>query len=114
MARFLEGHAAESIAWLEKKQSREHLARRPGYWLRVGVIAPLTFAGIFLYRGTGLRDLIQMVSKLAVDENAAAGLSAVIPFSQASTILSAAPLSYLCGAVFAAIVDCLRGLNILL
>jgi hypothetical protein len=113
MARFLEGHAAESIAWLEKKQRREHLVRRPGYWIRVGFVMPLTFAGIFLYRGTGLRDLLNMISALG-DREGISSLSEVIPFSEAGTVLKGAPLSYLCGAVFAAIVDCLRGFNILL
>lgn len=115
MARFLEGHAAESIAWLEKKQNREHLIKRPGYWLRVGIIAPLTFGGILLYRGTGLRDLMQLISQLSSDEgNQGLGLSSVIPFNQADTVFKAAPLSYFCGALFAAVVDFLRELNILL
>lgn len=115
MARFLEGHAAESIAWLEKKQNREHLIKRPGYWLRVGIVAPLTFGGILLYRGTGLRDLLQTIAQLsAPGESSGLGLSSVIPFSQADTVFKAAPISYLCGAVFAAVVDCLRGFNFLL
>jgi hypothetical protein len=114
MARFLEGQAAESIAWLEKKESRENLVRRPGYWIRAGVIAPLTLGGIFLYRGTGLRDLLRSLEQLSTDARAVSGLSAVIPFTDASRVLGTAPVSYFCGAVFAAVVDCLRSMNILL
>ena len=90
MARFLEGRAAESIAWLEKKQRREDLRRRPGYWFRVGVIAPMTLTGIFLYRGTGLRDLMTMLSALREQGEASGMLHVTVlsPPHQISSFLS--------------------------
>ena len=114
MARFLEGQAAESIAWLEMRQNKNHLIRRPGYWLRAGFIAPLTLAGILFYRGTGLRDFLHTLSELTRSSEAASALAAVVPFTDASKVLGTAPVSYVCGAVFAAMVDFLRSLNILL
>ena len=116
MARFLEGQAAESIAWLEKKQSKGHLVRKPGYWVRAGIIAPLTLGGIFMYRGTGLRDLLRQCNQILNDAKGFSdvGSCTVIPFSEASKVLGTAPVSYFCGAVFAATVDFLRSLNVLL
>ena len=116
MARFLEGQAVESIAWLEKKQSVGHLVRKPGYWVRASIIAPLTLGGIFMYRGTGLRDLLRQCNQILCDAKGLSdvGSCTVIPFNEASKVLGTAPVSYFCGAVFAATVDFFRSLNVLL
>jgi hypothetical protein len=71
MARFLEGYESDSIVWLDKKQGKNDIIKKPGYWFRVGVIAPMTLIGIFLYRGTGVKELLHTLSKLTAQQRMA-------------------------------------------
>ena len=80
------------------------------------ILIPLTLGGIFMYRGTGLRDLLRQCNQILSDAKGISdvGSCTVIPFNEASKVLGTAPVSYFCGAVFAATVDFFRSLNVLL
>jgi hypothetical protein len=108
----LTGYESDSIVWLDKKQGKNDIIKRPGYWLRVGVIAPITLIGIFLYRGTGIKQLLQTIGKLTTDS--VRDSSSIIPYSDAAKEFGAQPLKYFCGTVFAGIVSILKEMKILL
>lgn len=114
MARFLEGYESDSIVWLDKKQGKNDIIKKPGYWFRVGVIAPMTLIGIFLYRGTGVKELLQTICKLTAESVRDGDGSGIIPFSDAAKVLGAQPFKYFCGTIFAGIVSFLKEIKILL
>ncbi len=118
MARFLQGGHVEAIAWLEKSQGaaevRQALAMsvrgRRAHWIRVGVIAPISLAALMFYRGSGLRGLLA-----GGGDGGRAVAAAVVQFRDAATVVSSnGGLQYVLGAVYAAVVDSLRAVNVLL
>ena len=86
----------ESIAWLETPKHAQELSMirqalsmsvrgRRAHWIRVGIIAPISLAGIMLYRGSGLRDLMRgMMAHAGETEGLAA--AAVVQFSDAAKV----------------------------
>ena len=96
MARLiLQGNAVESIAWLEKPKHEKDISirralsmtvrGRRAHWIRAGIIAPISLAGIMLYRGSGLRDLMRGMMAQAGDTEGLAA-AAVVQFSDAAKV----------------------------
>ena len=85
----------ESIAWLETPKHAQDLTIRQAlsmsvrgrraHWIRVGIIAPISLAGIMLYRGSGLRDLMRGLMVQAVETEGLAA-AAVVQFSDAAKV----------------------------
>ena len=89
----IQGNAVESIAWLETRKHekdpsiaiRQALSMsvrgRRAHWIRAGIIAPISLAGIMLYRGSGLRDLLRGMMVQAVETEGLAAAAVVYPTS---------------------------------
>jgi len=104
--RFLQGEAVDSIAWLEKKESKSMLVVKPNYYLRL-MLVPFTVSAFIIYKGLGFDSIMRFfVSKKQSLE--------IIPFKDAGKYFSIHPFKYFAGAAIAGITDVLRALNLLL
>ena len=86
----------ESIAWLETpKHAKDPSIRqalsmsvrgRRAHWIRAGIIAPISLAGIMMYRGSGLRDLMRGMVAQGAGESKGLAAVAVVQFSDAAKV----------------------------
>ena len=124
-----QGERVDSIVWLLEKEKGiglgeaalsvpRHLrelrttlwstvrARRV-YWVRVGIIAPLSLGAIMVYRGTGLKSLLQ--SMHVTGDGVRAATAAVVDFRDSATVFAAMNgWQYGLGAVLAAVASNVR------
>ena len=59
---------------------------RRAHWIRAGIIAPISLAGIMMYRGSGLRDLMRGMVEQGAGESKGLAAAAVVQFSDAAKV----------------------------
>lgn len=113
MARFLEGEPVESIAWLEKKETKDDLTARymkQNRLFRV-LLFPTFFLCVMTYRGTGLRDMKHYLEAVFRHGSSYTG---VIKFADAGEFFGSVPFKYVFSTLLATITDWLRSANMLM
>lgn len=125
MARFLQGHATDSIAWLERKETKADLTerfRRPNDALRTRLILPLAVGRMVISRffgslHTSLLRRLGLIRRKDDDQmpTRERSRSQSVVFEDASTAFPREGRTrYLLGALCTGFVDVLRSLNLLL
>jgi hypothetical protein len=110
MSRFLQGERMDSIAWLEKKETKETLNKmiKSNYFVRLAVL-PIVVGGLIIARGTGMSSLLKTIRGL-VKKNP----GILIPFNKAGEYYSTSTVKYVGGLIVTHFVEFLRSINVLL
>lgn len=110
MQRFLQGEVTDSIAWLDEKQSKKDLQRKPNYTLRRAII-PFIITGLVFFNGNVSERFWNLVDSVALHKHIR---DTLIPFSEANKWFGQSSVGYVLKECFAFLVEKLRMANLLL